>query len=93
VAAKAALVPDTVRTTINRVIILRSGFGVKLEKHGKVLNEISDTENEYFIECEQPISMGVYSTGRLLYCLLMRMVPCPSAGESTRYTNAADAGR
>ncbi|KAI3326842.1 hypothetical protein HD806DRAFT_488357 [Xylariaceae sp. AK1471] len=49
VAAKATPVPDTVRTTIDRVIAARSGFGARLEKHGKVLSEISDAKHQYFI--------------------------------------------
>ncbi|KAI0416786.1 hypothetical protein F5X98DRAFT_387764 [Xylaria grammica] len=49
IAMKAASVPDTVRTTIDRVIAVRSGFGARLEKHGKALSEISDTKHQYFI--------------------------------------------
>ncbi|KAI0521398.1 hypothetical protein F5B22DRAFT_634763 [Xylaria bambusicola] len=49
IAAKATSVPDTVRTTIDRVIAVRSGFGAKLEKHGKVLSEVSDAKHQYFI--------------------------------------------
>ncbi|KAJ8130719.1 hypothetical protein O1611_g2907 [Lasiodiplodia mahajangana] len=49
VAAKAAPVPDTVRTTIDRVIAARSGFSSKLEKHGKAISELSDAKHQYFI--------------------------------------------
>ncbi|KAK5626079.1 hypothetical protein RRF57_001794 [Xylaria bambusicola] len=49
IAAKATSVPDTLRTTIDRVITVRSGFGAKLEQHGKVLSEVSDAKHQYFI--------------------------------------------
>ncbi|KAI1120570.1 hypothetical protein F5Y10DRAFT_258140 [Nemania abortiva] len=48
-AAKATPVPDTVRSTIDRVIAARSGFASKLEKHGKALTETSDAKHQYFI--------------------------------------------
>ncbi|KAI8948207.1 hypothetical protein F4801DRAFT_469679 [Xylaria longipes] len=49
VATKATPVPDTVRTTIDRVIAVRAGFGARLEKHDKVLSELSDAKHQYFI--------------------------------------------
>ncbi|KAI0903890.1 hypothetical protein F4823DRAFT_629042 [Ustulina deusta] len=49
VAEKATSVPDTVRTTIDRVIAVRSGFGARLEKQGKPLCEVSDAKHQYFI--------------------------------------------
>ncbi|KAH8160802.1 hypothetical protein CIB48_g7438 [Xylaria polymorpha] len=49
VAAKATPVPDTVRTTIDRVIAVRTGFGTKLENHGNVLSELSDAKHQHFI--------------------------------------------
>ncbi|KAI0469205.1 hypothetical protein F4859DRAFT_505520 [Xylaria cf. heliscus] len=49
VAGKATSVPDTVRTTIDRVIAARASFGTKLEEHGKVLSELSDAKHQHFI--------------------------------------------
>ncbi|KAI2627114.1 hypothetical protein GGS21DRAFT_254216 [Xylaria nigripes] len=48
-AEKATPVPATVRSTIDRVIVARSAFGDKLEKHGKAPTEISDAKHQYFI--------------------------------------------
>ncbi len=53
VAEKATSVPDTVRTTIDRVIAVRSGFGARLEKQGKPLCEVSDAKHQHFIGGEQ----------------------------------------
>ncbi|KAI8626898.1 hypothetical protein F5Y19DRAFT_194089 [Xylariaceae sp. FL1651] len=50
VAAKAAPVPHTFKTTIDRVIAARTGFGAKLEKHGKDVGELSDAKHQYFIQ-------------------------------------------
>ncbi|KAI0402171.1 hypothetical protein F4802DRAFT_577543 [Xylaria palmicola] len=49
IAGKVTSVPDTVRATIDRVIAVRSGFGARLEKHGKALSETSDAKHQYFI--------------------------------------------
>ncbi|KAI0452937.1 hypothetical protein F5B21DRAFT_481612 [Xylaria acuta] len=49
VAAKATPVPSIVGATIDRVIAVRASFGTKLEKHGKVLSELSDAKHQHFI--------------------------------------------
>ncbi|KAI0550364.1 hypothetical protein F4679DRAFT_208740 [Xylaria curta] len=49
VAEKATPVPEVVRATIDRVIAVRTGFGTKLEKHGKSLSELSDAKHQHFI--------------------------------------------
>ncbi|KAI1303775.1 hypothetical protein F5Y03DRAFT_359023 [Xylaria venustula] len=50
VAEKATSVPETFRATIDRVIAIRSGFGGRLEQHGKELSEISDAKHQHFIQ-------------------------------------------
>ncbi|KAI1420352.1 hypothetical protein F5Y12DRAFT_788329 [Xylaria sp. FL1777] len=72
VAATATSVPDTVRTTIDRVIAVRSGFGNRLEKHGKALSEISDAKHQYFI--------GVLEKVREV---LKPLMPAPDANKNT----------
>ncbi|KAI1827565.1 hypothetical protein F4861DRAFT_529125 [Xylaria intraflava] len=48
-ATKATPVPHTVKITIDRVIVARSGFADKLEKHGIAHSETSDANHRYFI--------------------------------------------
>ncbi|KAI0156453.1 hypothetical protein GGR57DRAFT_463469 [Xylariaceae sp. FL1272] len=50
IAGKSESVPASFRQTISRVIAARSGFGDKLEKHGKPVTELSDAKHQYFIE-------------------------------------------
>lgn len=52
IASKTIPVPRVLKNTIDRVIAARSGFGSKLEKHGHVLNEVSDANHQYFVQGE-----------------------------------------
>ncbi|KAI1262316.1 hypothetical protein F5Y18DRAFT_397995 [Xylariaceae sp. FL1019] len=50
IAGKSEPVPASFKHTIARVIAARTGFGDKLEKHGKPVTELSDAKHQYFIQ-------------------------------------------